>query len=100
MKQCIPKERIKRCKEKMEVIIMANKKELLDNAFNEAISTVPYNGMDPQTAAEMIKVAMENIAKRDFHDFTDDEIKATIIAGFDSLKEVGQDFKIQTWTMK
>ena len=74
---------------------MANKKELLDNAFNEAISTVPYNGMDPQTAAETIKVAMEN-----FHDFTDDEIKATIIAGFDSLKEVGQDFKIQTWTMK
>ena len=65
---------------------MANKKELLDNAFNEAISTVPYNGMDPQTAAETIKVAMENIAKRDFHDFTDDEIKATIIAGFDSLK--------------
>ena len=54
---------------------MANKKELLDNAFNEAISTVPYNGMDPQTAAETIKVAMENIAKRDFHDF-----KATIIA--------------------
>ena len=54
---------------------MANKKELLDNAFNEAISTVPYNGMDPQTAAETIKVAMENIAKRDFHDFTDDEIK-------------------------
>ena len=100
MKQCIPKERIKRWKEKMEVIIMANKKELLDNAFNEAISTVPYNGMDPQTAAETIKVAMENIAKRDFHDFTDDEIKATIIAGFDSLKEVGQDFKIQTWTMK
>lgn len=34
---------------------MANKKELLDNAFNEAISTVPYNGMDPQTAAETIK---------------------------------------------
>ena len=100
MKQSIPKERIKRCKEKMEVIIMANKKELLDNAFNEAISTVPYNGMDPQTAAETIKVAMQNIAKRDFHDFTDDEIKATIIAGFDSLKEVGQDFKIQTWTMK
>ena len=99
MKQSIPTERIKRC-EKMEVIIMANKKELLDNAFNEAISTVPYNGMDPQTAAETIKVAMENIAKRDFHDFTDDEIKATIIAGFDSLKEVGQDFKIQTWTMK
>ena len=99
MKQSIQKERIKRCK-KMEVIIMANKKELLDNAFNEAISTVPYNGMDPQTAAETIKVAMENIAKRDFHDFTDDEIKATIIAGFDSLKEVGQDFKIQTWTMK
>ena len=56
--------------------------------------------MDPQTAAETIKVAMQNIAKRDFHDFTDDEIKATIIAGFDSLKEVGQDFKIQTWTMK
>ena len=84
----------------MEVIIMANKKELLDNAFNEAISTVPYNGMDPQTAAEMIKVAMKNIAKRDYHDFTDDEIKATIIAGFDSLQEVGQDFKFQTWTMK
>lgn len=84
----------------MEVIIMANKKELLDNAFNEAISTVPYNGMDPQTAAETIKVAMQNIAKRDFHDFTDDEIKATIIAGFDSLKKVGQDFNIQTWTMK
>ena len=79
---------------------MANKKELLDNAFNEAISTVPYNGMDPQTAAEMIKVAMENIAKRDFHDFTDDEIQATILAGFDSLNEVGHDFKIQTWTMK
>ena len=100
MKQYIPKERIKRCKEKMEVIIMANKKELLDKAFNEAISTVPYNGMDPQTAAETIKVAMKNIAERDYHDFTDDEIKATIIAGFDSLKKVGQDFNIQTWTMK
>ena len=99
MKQSIPKNESKDVK-KMEVIIMANKKELLDNAFNEAISTGPYNGMDPQTAAETIKVAMENIAKRDFHDFTDDEIKATIIAGFDSLKEVGQDFKIQTWTMK
>ena len=100
MKQYIPKERIKRWKEKMEVIIMANKKELLDKAFNEAISTVPYNGMDPQTAAETIKVAMKNIAERDYHDFTDDEIKATIIAGFDSLKKVGQDFNIQTWTMK
>ena len=73
---------------------------ILQQAFNEAISTVPYNGMDPQTAAETIKVAMKNIAERDYHDFTDDEIKATIIAGFDSLKEVGQDFKIQTWTMK
>lgn len=79
---------------------MANKKELLDNAFNEAISTVPYNGMDPQTAAEMIKVAMKNIGERDYHDFTEDEIKATIVAGFESLKEVGQDFKIQTWMMK
>ena len=79
---------------------MANKKELLDNAFNEAISTVPYNGLDPKTAEEMISEAMRNIAKRDYHDFTEDEIHATIVAGFETLKEAGQDFKIQTWTMK
>mgnify|MGYP006956067310 CR=1 FL=1 len=81
---------------KTEVCIMANKKEL----FNEAISTVPYNGMDPKTATEMVAEAMRNIAKRDYRDFTEDEIQATIIAGFETLKEAGQDFKIQTWIMK
>ncbi len=39
-------------------------------------------------------------AEREKVDFTDDEIKATIIAGLNTMKEVGKDFTYQTKMMK
>ncbi|MCI7148185.1 MAG: hypothetical protein ACI4LY_07975 [Candidatus Fimisoma sp.] len=77
-----------------------SKKELLDKAFNEAVTEVNVNAMETDNITEeVLATSMRAFAEREKVDFTEDEIKATIIAGLETMKEVGKDFTYQTKMM-
>ena len=77
-----------------------SKKELLDKAFNEAVTEVNVNAMETDNITEeVLATSMIAFAEREKVDFTEDEIKATIIAGLETMKEVGKDFTYQTKMM-
>ena len=77
-----------------------SKKELLDKAFNEAVTEVNVNAMETDNITEeVLATSMRAFAEREKVDFTEDEIKATIIAGIETMKEVGKDFTYQTKMM-
>lgn len=66
------------------------KKELLDKAFTEAVTELNLNIMaiDKEVASEAIETSMKAFAEREKADFTEDEIKATIVAGLDTFSEI------------
>ena len=66
------------------------KKELLDKAFTEAVTELNLNIMaiDKEVATEAIETSMKAFAEREKADFTEDEIKATIVAGLDTFAEI------------
>ena len=77
-----------------------SKKELLDKAFNEAVTEVNVNAMETDNITEeVLATSMRAFAEREKVDFTEDEIKATIIAGLETMNEVGKDFTYQTKMM-
>ena len=77
-----------------------SKKELLDKAFNEAVTEVNVNAMETDNITEeVLATSMRAFAEIEKVDFTEDEIKATIIAGLETMKEVGKDFTYQTKMM-
>lgn len=77
-----------------------SKKELLDKAFNEAVTEVNVNAMETDNITEeVLATSMRAFSEREKVDFTEDEIKATIIAGLETMKEVGKDFTYQTKMM-
>ena len=77
-----------------------SKKELLDKAFNEAVTEVNVNAMETDNITEeVLATSMRAFAEREKVDFTEDEIKATIISGLETMKEVGKDFTYQTKIM-
>lgn len=78
-----------------------NKKELLDRAFTEAVTEFNVNAAEGEgIIEEVIETSMKAFAEREKVDFTEDEIKATIIAGLNTMKEAGKDFAYQTKMMK
>lgn len=78
-----------------------SKKELLDKAFNEAVTEVNVNAMEGEGIIEdIIATSMKAFAEREKVEFTDDEIKATVVAGLETMKEVGKDFTYQTKMMR
>ena len=79
---------------------MTNKKQILDYAFNEAISTVNLNSVTKEVAEDAIATAMFGYAEREGYEFTKEEVHATIVAGFETLAKSRADFTLQTWTMK
>ena len=80
---------------------MANKKQILDFAFNEAVNTLNPNSMiDEKLLFAALETAMNGYAAREGYEFTPEEVKATIVAGLETLKKSGVDFKFQTWTMR
>ena len=79
---------------------MTNKKQILDYAFNEAISTVNLNSVTKEVAEDAIATAMFGYAEREGYEFTKEEVHATIVAGMETLATSREDFTIQTWTMK
>lgn len=76
-----------------------SKKELLDKAFQEGLTFVNANGASSDVAANIIETAMKAFAERENVSFTDEEIKATIIAGLETIKKVGKDFSYQSKMM-
>ena len=79
---------------------MTNKKQLLDYAFSEAISTLNLNSLTEEVAHEAIATAMFGYAKREGYEFTKEEVNATIVAGLDALEKSRADFTLQNWTMR
>jgi hypothetical protein len=77
-----------------------NKKELLDKAFNEAIVEVNVNSMEGiGIMEEIITTSMNAFATREKVEFKPEEIRATIIAGLETIKQAGDDFTLQTRIM-
>lgn len=79
---------------------MANKKQVLDYAFEEAVGTINLNSITREVAEEAIATAMMGYAAREGYEFTKEEVHATIVAGFETLAKSRADFTLQTWTMK
>lgn len=79
---------------------MANKKQVLDYAFEEAVGTINLNSITKEVAEEAIATAMMGYAAREGYEFTKEEVHATIVAGFETLAKSRADFTLQTWTMK
>lgn len=68
-----------------------SKKELLDKAFRDAVTEVNVNMMsDKDVAYDVIEASMKAFAEREKVDFTDDEIKATIVAGLEAFEKIAQ----------
>ena len=79
---------------------MTNKKQLLDYAFSEALTTLNLNSLTKDVAEEAIAEAMFGYAEREGYEFTKEEVHATIVAGLEAMEKSGDDFKVQSWTMK
>ena len=79
---------------------MANKKQVLDYAFEEAVGTINLNSITKEVAEEAIATAMMGYAAREGYDFTKEEVHATIVACCETLAKSRADFTLQTWTMK
>lgn len=82
------------------MITMITKKDFLDYAFESALTSMNFNAMQDEIAEDVIATGMKAYAADQGLTFTDEEIHATIVAGIESMKAAGSDFKIQTWTMK
>lgn len=79
---------------------MITKKDFLDYAFESALNSVNFNSMQDEIAEDVIATGMKAYAADQGISFTDEEIHATIVAGIESMRAAGADFKIQTWIMK
>ena len=79
---------------------MTNKKQILDFAFEEAVGTLNLNSITKEVAEEAIATAMMGYAAREGYEFTEEEVHATIVAGFETLAKSRADLTLQTWTMK
>lgn len=74
-----------------------NKKELLDKAFRDAVTEVNVNAMEGLNVMEtIIENSMRAFAAREKVEFTDDEIKATIIAGLETMEKAGDFLKVDS----
>ena len=79
---------------------MTDKTQVLDFAFEEAVGTINLNSITREVAEEAIATAMMGYAAREGYEFTEEEVHATIVAGFETLAKSRADFTLQTWTMK
>ncbi len=78
---------------------MYSKKNFLDFAFEEAITSVNISSIPEEAIMDTLITGMHAYADRVGQTFTEEEMKATIIAGLETLKKAGTDFSFQNWTM-
>lgn len=71
---------------------MYNKKQLLDFAFEEALATCNLGDLDRENTIEILTTAMNGYAAREGVPFTAEEVRATIIAGLDTMTEGSSRF--------
>ncbi len=65
------------------------KKELLDKALKKAVTEINLNmKFDKVFAFEDIETFIKAFAEKEKADFTDDEIKPTIVAGLETFDEI------------
>lgn len=79
------------------------KKEALDRAFDDALKTLfstTRQAVDNDVESKQIATGMKEFARKNQLEFTDEEIKATIVAGMAAKAKAGADFSFQNWTMR
>ena len=77
-----------------------SKKEMLDKAFRDAVTEINVNSIDGEDILEdVLATSMKAYAERENVEFTDDEIRATIVAGLETIRKAGKDFSYQNKLM-
>ncbi len=77
-----------------------SKKEMLDKAFRDAVTEINVNSIDGEDILEdVLATSMKAYAERENVEFTDDEIRATIVAGLETIRKAGKDFSYQNKMM-
>ena len=77
-----------------------SKKKMLDKAFRDAVTEINVNSIDDEDILEdVLATSMKAYAERENVEFTDDEIRATIVAGLETIREAGKDFSYQNKMM-
>ena len=75
----------------METRILC-RKDLLDKAFTEATRGININSInDTNVLVEVLATSMRAFAQREKVDFTDNEIKATIIVSLEPILALSND---------
>jgi hypothetical protein len=75
----------------METRILC-RKDLLDKAFTEATRGININSInDTNVLVEVLATSMRAFAEREKVDFTDNEIKATIIVSLEPILALSND---------
>ncbi len=68
------------------------RKDLLDKAFLEATTGININSIDDYNVLiEVLSNSMKSFAKREHIDFTDSEIRATIIVGIEPMLKLSNE---------
>lgn len=76
---------------------MYSRKQFLDFAFDEAMDIDPIAGVeDQEVAIARLTTAMRAYSDREGCNFTDEEIRSTIIAGLETIHKADKDFVVQT----
>ena len=69
---------------------------MLDKAFRDAVTEINVNSIDGEDILEdVLATSMKAYAERENVEFTDDEIRATIVAGLETIRKAGKDFSYQ-----
>ena len=77
-----------------------SKKEMLDKAFRDAVTEINVNSIDGEDILEdVLATSMKAYAERENVEFIDDEIRATIVAGLETIRKAGKDFSYQNKMM-
>ena len=68
------------------------RKDLLDKAFNEATSGININSIDDiDVLVEVLATSMRAFAQREKIDFTDGEIRATILVSLEPILKLSNE---------
>lgn len=78
---------------------MYSKKNFLDFAFEEAIKNVNIAGIEDSILMDTLITGMHAYADKVGQTFTEEEMRATIVAGLETLRKAGHDFSFQDWSM-
>ena len=78
---------------------MYTKEQFLSFAFHEALAEVNLGNADESIVLEGIITGMHAYSDREGQNFTEKEMKEYAEQGLKKIKEAGDDFKLNDWSM-